>query len=170
MKRGFPPISNTDAHILILGSMPGEESLRQQQYYGHPRNAFWFIIESIFSDQHDMDYQQRLVLLKNNKIALWDVLMSCHRKGSLDTNIDSTSIRVNNFADFYQRHPLIETVFFNGAKAEQEYSRRVKKTLTIEARVIKYHRLPSTSPAMASLSKQDKLTIWSRSLNEYNHS
>ena len=85
---GFPPIAAPDARILILGSMPGQKSLEESQYYAHPRNSFWPIIFNILKTNNELTYNDRKTLLIKNKIALWDVLKSCYREGSLDTNID----------------------------------------------------------------------------------
>lgn len=161
MKQGFPPIADKSATVLILGSMPSEESLNQNQYYAHPRNAFWKIIGTLFDFQDKISYAQRSNILTQNKIALWDVIQACQRPGSLDSAIDADSIIANDFVEFFRNHPNINVVVFNGAKAEAEYRKRVLPLLDDKQKAIEYIRLPSTSPAMASLSFEDKLLLWS---------
>ena len=157
---GFPPIADNNAIILILGSMPSIKSLEQQQYYAHPRNSFWFIMTKLLGDKSDLDYAERKALLLHNKIALWDVLNTCQRKGSLDSSIKNETIVVNDFNKFFTEHLLIRTVFFNGSRAQQEYNRHVLPVLNTEFASISYQRLPSTSPAMASLNREQKLQQW----------
>jgi len=161
MKVCFPPIADKNAKVLILGTMPGEESLRKKQYYAHPRNAFWYIMERLLKIDSKVSYEERKSLLKINHIALWDVLMSCEREGSLDSAIRDTSIVTNDFALFFSEHPHIKSVYFNGAKAEQEYMKRVLPVIADEFKGIEYFRLPSTSPAMAKLTKDEKFSHWS---------
>ena len=156
---GFPPIADAHARTLILGSMPSRQSLRLRQYYAHPRNAFWRIIGSLYRLPEAADYQQRGQALLTQGIALWDVLASCRRPGSLDADIDKDSIVVNDFAAFFEQHPGITRVFFNGARAEAEFERRVVPTLA-SVRPLR-RRLPSTSPANAGLSFEEKLSQWS---------
>ena len=157
---GFPPIADNNAIILILGSMPSIKSLEEQQYYAHPRNSFWFIMTKLLGDKSDLDYAERKALLLQNKIALWDVLNTCQRKGSLDSSIKNETIVVNDFNKFFTEHLLIRTVFFNGSRAQQEYNRHVLPVLNTEFASISYQRLPSTSPAMASLNREQKLQQW----------
>ena len=122
---GFPPIADNNSIILILGSMPSIRSLDAQQYYAHPRNSFWFIMARLFGDKAEMNYSEKKKLLLGNRIALWDVLNTCQRKGSLDSSIKNKSIVVNDFNGFFSDHPLIRAVFFNGSRAQQEYNRQV---------------------------------------------
>jgi double-stranded uracil-DNA glycosylase len=162
LKKGFPPIAEKDATILILGSMPGEESLKMNEYYGHPRNAFWKIMAALFEFDSSMKYQEKIKILLKNKIALWDVMMYCKRKGSLDTNIKNSTIIENDFHSFFDRFPNIKEVYFNGAKAEQEYYKRVFPALSGLKRKINYYRLPSTSPAMTQMSLKTKKLEWAK--------
>ena len=157
---GFPPIADSKAVVLILGSMPSTRSLADQQYYAHPRNDFWHIMISLLSGGNGAGYEQRKDLLLQNRIALWDVLNTCQRRGSLDSSIKNETVVVNDFGSFYSKHPQIKSVFFNGARAQQEYNKRVLPTLDQKFRGINYARLPSTSPAMASLSREQKLQAW----------
>ncbi len=157
---GFPPVANKNAIILILGSMPSIKSLQDNQYYAHPRNSFWFIMTSLFGNKTDLAYNARKALLLNNRVALWDVLNTCQRTGSLDSSIDNETTIVNDFNEFFNAHPLIKTVYFNGTRAQQEYNKQVLPALDKIFLNIMYVRLPSTSPAMASLNREQKLQQW----------
>lgn len=156
--RSFDPIADVSARILILGSMPGIESLRIGQYYAHPRNAFWRIMGELAGVSPDMPYAARTRRLKKAGIALWDVLAACTREGSLDAAIDERSIIANDLVSFLAQHPRIRHVFFNGATAERCFRLHVQPAL--EAGALKLARLPSTSPAHAALSYTDKLRAW----------
>ena len=158
--KGFPPVADTDASILILGSMPSIRSLEAQEYYAHPRNSFWPIITTLLGAETNLDYEHRKSLLLDNGIALWDVLNSCERKGSLDSSIQNGTTSVNDFNLFFREHPSIRAVFFNGSRAQQEYRKHVLPKLDNTLSDIEYHRLPSTSPAMASLTRKQKLQLW----------
>ena len=157
---GFPPIADNKAIILILGSMPSIKSLQLAQYYAHPRNSFWFIMTELLSNKSDLDYDERTALLKHNRIALWDVLNTCQRKGSLDSSIKNETTIVNDFNKFFAEHPLIKAVYFNGSRAQQEYNKHVLAEIDERFSTIEYMRLPSTSPAMASLNREQKLQQW----------
>ena len=159
--RSFPPIENARARVLILGSMPGGASLAAGQYYAHPQNLFWPIMGDLLGAGPGLSYAARTRLLKANGIALWDVLESCVREGSLDSAIEEATIAVNDFAGFYRAHPRIERVFFNGAKAEASYRRYVIPLLASSGLAVEYLRLPSTSPAHAALSFEMKRKAWS---------
>lgn len=157
---GFAPVSTVDAHSLILGSMPGEDSLRLAQYYANPRNAFWRIISRHSDKESDLSYEGRLKMLSDHGIALWDVLHSCQRSGSLDSSIRNASVITNDFAGFFASHPGIRRIFFNGAFAEASYRKHVLPTLDALPADIAMTRLPSTSPANASLGFEAKLQAW----------
>lgn len=154
----FPPLAASDARILILGSMPGVASLRANQYYAHPRNLFWRIVGELTGVSADAAYARRAAGLIEAGIALWDVIASCRREGSLDAAIDEHTLQANDFAAFFRGHPGISHVFFNGAKAAASYRRHVLPSLAEPSRV--YTRLPSTSPAHAARSLEDKRAIW----------
>lgn len=157
---GFPPIAKPDAIILILGSMPGQKSLEANQYYAHPRNSFWPIMCQLFSADKNLNYEQRKQLLSDHKIALWDVLTSCYRKGSLDSDIDHSTIETNNFNIFFSKHKNIKAVFFNGTKAEQLFNKYILDNLEEQHQSLKYYKLPSTSPAHAAMTTEQKLLKW----------
>ena len=156
--RSFAPIADAAAKVLILGSMPGVESLRARQYYAHPRNLFWPILGELVGVKAGKPYGQRVKALKRARIALWDVLKSCAREGSLDSSIDNDSLVPNDFKAFFLRHPEITHVFFNGAKAEACYQTHV--LLIADLRPLRYRRLPSTSPANAGMAYAQKLRAW----------
>jgi len=156
---GLPPIARSDAHTLILGSMPGEASLAAGCYYAHPRNAFWTILGEILDIDPGQPYQRRVDQLAAKGYALWDVLGACRRQGSLDARIEPQSMEVNPFMPFFDEHPLIDRIFFNGATAERVFVARVAPLLAPD-RMPRLHRLPSTSPAHASLSLASKLAAW----------
>lgn len=158
----FAPIADSNAEILILGSMPGQESLTANQYYANRRNAFWKIMAELLGFDPGCSYEARLHALKTARIGLWDVLQSCTRVGSLDAKIDAASITVNNFQDFFDAHNRIRAVFFNGAKAESAYRQYVLPSISNVP--VSYMRLPSTSPAHASLSYEQKLHAWRAAL------
>jgi TDG/mug DNA glycosylase family protein len=153
----FPPVADASARILILGSMPGEESLRAGQYYAHPRNTFWKLMGDFFGAGPELPYEQRKQLLKKSCVALWDVMASCQREGSLDSAIAADFIP-NDFQGFFANHRCISRVFFNGSKAEHSFLKQVLPTLT--AQPLQFTRLPSTSPAHAALSYAQKRQAW----------
>ncbi|MDH4396143.1 MAG: DNA-deoxyinosine glycosylase [Limnobacter sp.] len=158
----FKPITSPNATVLILGSMPGVESLRAAQYYAHPRNAFWPIMGELAGAKPHIPYAERTRILLEAGIAVWDVLQSCVRPGSLDSDIESSIVVPNNFTAFFASHPHIRAVFFNGAKAEECFRKQVLPTL--ENFSIPCKRLPSTSPAHASLRFAEKLQVWGDSI------
>ena len=156
----FAPIEDSRSTVLILGSMPGKASLQAEQYYAHPRNSFWRVMGDLIGAGTALPYESRVHRLKSRGIALWDVIKSCTRKGALDSDIDESSITPNDFISFYQAHPKIAHVFFNGAKAEACYRKYVLASLSDEFKSLPCQRLPSTSPANASLSYKQKLKAW----------
>jgi hypoxanthine-DNA glycosylase len=157
---GFAPIVAKNAKILIVGTMPGSASLLKQQYYGHPRNAFWLIMAVLFDAKTDYCYERRKEILLENGIAVWDVLQRCHRTGSLDADITMASIKTNNFLDFFTNYNEITHVFFNGLLAEKIYKKYVIHDVNKINTNIYYQRLPSTSPAYASLTLEQKTQAW----------
>jgi hypoxanthine-DNA glycosylase len=154
----FEPVEDTASTVLILGSMPGKISLETGRYYAHPRNVFWTIMGELVGAHPGLPYMDRLNILRCSGIALWDVLGSCVRAGSLDSRIETDSAAPNDFKSFFLMHPQITRVFFNGAKAEQCFMRYVQPAL--ESASLQYQRLPSTSPANAGISYVQKLLAW----------
>jgi len=159
----FAPIVDSNAEILILGSMPGEASLAANQYYAHPQNAFWRIMGELLDfNAKTVTYADKKHALKAARIALWDVLQSCRRKGSLDSSIETPSETVNDFQTFFASYPNIQTIFFNGAKAEACFKKYVMRDNLFDTLTL--IRLPSTSPAHAGLSYGQKRDQWMRKL------
>jgi TDG/mug DNA glycosylase family protein len=159
---GFAPVAGPAVHIIVLGSLPGTRSLREQQYYAHPQNAFWPIMERVFGIHGS--YRDRCAQLVAHGVGLWDVLASAARPGSLDANISLSTARANDIAAFAKQHAEICRVVFNGKKAEQLFCRYVDTDGLNSS--IELRGLPSTSPAYAALSFQDKLTAWREALSE----
>jgi hypoxanthine-DNA glycosylase len=157
MIKAFKPIATPQSHILILGTMPGEKSLQLQEYYGNRGNRFWSIMFSIFGKELTHDYNQKIKLLTDNGIALWDVLAYCHREGSLDSNIKNEV--PNDFEDFYKAHPHIKHVFFSSKNAAAYYDKYVGRN-----KGITYITLPSPSGANASMGYVQKLERWKEAL------
>jgi TDG/mug DNA glycosylase family protein len=153
-------MSDARAEVLVLGSMPGKASLRANQYYAHPRNAFWPIFDEIFGIRRSLPYAQRCARLMQRRIAVWDVLKTCTRTSSLDSDIDPSSIEPNDFQTFFVEHPRIRAVYFNGALAEKMFNRYVLPSMSDPVADIPMVRLPSTSPANASYSFRQKLAQW----------
>lgn len=150
---GFAPIATPDSQGLILGTAPSCASLKQQQYYAHPRNAFWPILGSILGFDPQLNYPQRKTFLRQKRLALWDVLLSCERKMSADSSIQP--IQFNNFNQFFKTHPHLQAVFFNGQMAKKLFFKQPKIP-----KILVYSVLPSTSPANARLRFSEKLQAW----------
>jgi len=155
----FAPIANLNCELLVLGSMPGKASLRAAQYYAHPQNAFWKIVGELFELEQGVGYQSRLECLLQNRIAVWDVLKTCTRSSSLDADIVDESSVANDFGAFFAEHAKLSTVLFNGAKAESSFRKLVLPGLSANLR-LELQRLPSTSPAHASMGYERKLELW----------
>lgn len=160
--QGLPPIANAHACVLILGSMPGEASLQAGQYYAHRQNRFWPFMGALVGANPTIPYPLRVQRLTEAGIAVWDVIASCRREGSLDSAIRDET--VNDFNEFLAAHPQVRTVLFNGAKAETSFVRRVLPTLPPKA--LHCRRLPSTSPANASQTEAAKIAAWRSALLE----
>ncbi len=148
----FPPVCPRNPRVLILGSMPGEESLRRGQYYAHPRNAFWPLMAALLEEALPAEYAARKEMLLRHSIALWDVVGTCYRKGSLDQNIREEEL--NDFASLFTACPGITQVFCNGTRAYTLFKGRFSLPDGIELL-----RLPSTSPAHA-VPFERKLASW----------
>ncbi|SDG26569.1 DNA-deoxyinosine glycosylase [Epilithonimonas hungarica] len=148
----FPPIVDEESKILILGSVPGVKSLQMQQYYAHPQNQFWKLMFHLFGEEFSPDYNTRLELLKTNKVALWDVIESCERKGSLDTEIKDEID--NDILELIENHPNIKTIFCNGQKSYKNLLKILGKNFKIPIIV-----LPSTSP-LHTVKFEEKLESW----------
>ena len=156
--RSFTPIVGSGAKVLILGSLPGKRSITEQGYYAHPRNLFWTFLAEVTGVCPTADYQERLEGLKRVGIALWDVAAEAERPGSLDSAIKGRSVQYNEIPELLKRQDQIKTLLFNGATAETLF-RRAEKVWGEQIQ-IKSFRLPSTSPANAGLSLEDKRRCW----------
>ena len=149
----FPPIIDKESKILILGSIPGVKSLEMQQYYAHPQNKFWKIIFDLFSEDFTTDYSERIKILEKYHVALWDVIDTCERKGSLDSEIRNEE--ANKIGELLHNYPNIKAIFCNGQKSYKNLLKILPKDFHLPIIV-----LPSTSPAHASLGYVQKLETW----------
>jgi len=152
----FPPIVNIESKVLILGTMPGKDSLKFNQYYAHSRNAFWKILFTIFDKPFSNDYNVKQDLLLTNNIALWDVLKACKRKSSLDSDIIEEE--ANDLEIFLKKHPNINSLIFNGKSSMTFFKKHIKES---SLPLITY---PSTSPAY-TIPLAKKLKEWSEITN-----
>ncbi|MDR1091634.1 MAG: DNA-deoxyinosine glycosylase [Prevotella sp.] len=152
-KIAFGPVADNKSRILILGTMPSEESLRKQERYGHKSNQFWKIVFTLFNKTLPDNYDEKIKLLTDNHIAIWDVLHSCEGSGSLDSNIKNE--KPNDFKKFFKQYPQIRHIFFTGKKAEEFYKKYVgfDKERT-------YTTLPSPSSANAGMTLNEKIEKW----------
>jgi hypoxanthine-DNA glycosylase len=148
----FPPIIDKNSKILILGSIPGVKSLEKQEYYGHPQNKFWKIIFELFDEEFSEDYTEKIKILKKNHIALWDVIDSCERKGSLDSEIKNEE--ANPIFELLEKNTNIMAIFCNGGKSFKNLHQILGKNFKIPIIL-----LPSTSP-LHTISFEKKLEQW----------
>ncbi len=145
-KSGLPPIAFPDARALILGTLPGDQSLRRQEYYAHPQNQFWRILAAGFGETITAaTYEQKIALVRRHRLAVWDVLQTAERSGSLDSAIRNQ--RSNDFVPFLARHPEISAIAFNGQRAHALFQKCVAPHLVALGRPFTTAVLPSTSPA-----------------------
>lgn len=151
-KNGLPPVIDADIRVLILGSFPGEASLAAAQYYAHPRNQFWRLLSAVLEEDFvSLPYPDRLARLLQRHIGLWDVIERCHRPGSLDSSIRNA--QANDFAFLSETCPRLQRVCFNGkasGKLEPAFASMAYETVV----------LPSSSPANAQFSFEQKLALW----------
>lgn len=152
---GLPPIVSSNTRLLVLGSFPGAASLARQQYYAHPQNQFWQILQAIWPSSPRViclySYEKRSEWLLDRGLGVWDVYAACERDGSLDTAIRNA--QVNDFASLARRCPQLTAIAHNGG----ESFKHAKFTATLGLPV---YKLPSTSPANASWSFERKLAAW----------
>ena len=162
--RGLPPIARSDAVALVLGSMPGAASLEAQRYYAHPQNAFWKVFGALVGASPDLDYAQRTEALLRARVAVWDVIQSCERPGSLDSAIRRASVVPNDFDAFVGAHPTLRLVVCNGATARSFFARYVVPHASPAVRSLRVVQAPSTSPAHAAMSLCAKIAAWQQAL------
>ncbi len=160
--KSFSPIAHESSKTLILGSMPGLISLQAGQYYAHPRNSFWPIIAGIYGFSAESPYEVKIQNVISHGIAIWDVLQSCERHGSLDSDIVNGTRVPNDFGLFFKQHPHIKRICFSGAEAENSFRRLV--SMSLDLKNFRLVRLPSTSPANTQAFEQKK-TVWATALN-----
>ncbi|MCY3606051.1 MAG: DNA-deoxyinosine glycosylase [Gammaproteobacteria bacterium] len=164
IKHGFPPIFDPHARVLILGSLPGDESLRRGQYYGHPRNQFWALLGAVFErDLPPLEYERKCAFLLRKRIALWDVLKAAERRGSLDTAIRKE--RPNDLPALFGELPGLRAVGCNGGKAHRSFRRHFGAWLIGFPGEIELCRLPSSSPAYAAMPLEAKARQWRQFLD-----
>ena len=154
MKYSLAPVEREDARVLILGSLPGDRSLAMQQYYGHPQNQFWRLVFALLGKDVPDNYAARCGSLVQHKIALWDVVHYAERRGSLDSDIKDAA--PNDLHVFFETHRQLRLILLNGGKAAQLFNKHFGSV------PVKTVKLPSSSPAMASLSFEQKLAVWKR--------
>lgn len=154
----FPPILDANTRVLFLGSFPSITSFEQAFYYAHPRNAFWPIMESIFGVTLESNEAKSLFCLEKG-IGLWDVIASCERSNSSDTNLKNCI--PNDFEKLLTDHPNIQALAFTGKKSYDLFMKYFKD-LEIEKIL-----LPSTSPAHAAMKREEKEEIYKQFLDTY---
>lgn len=154
--RSFAPIVFPNSKVLILGSMPGHKSLKAHEYYAHPRNRFWQILSILFNETSmPIDYKDKILLLKNHHLALWDTLAYCFRDGSLDSNIKFE--HPNAVLELLKKYNNIDVIICNGGKAKAIFKKYFFYNLPPEKNVYYLH---STSPANARMSLDKLLLEW----------
>ena len=159
------PIETQDSNVLILGSMPSITSIKNRQYYAHPQNQFWQIIQKIIGVTAKLNYSNKIKMLNQAKIALWDMLASCIRPGSADSKI--TNGISNDINNFLQTHPDISKICLNGITAANYfriYQNNNLNSIFPKKRNLQICKLPSTSPANARISFNQKYQIWRSAL------
>ena len=162
---GLPPVAGRNARILILGSLPGAESIRQQQYYAQRHNRFWWILGALLGAEPALPYEARLAILCQAGIALWDVCAAAERPGSLDSRIRPASVVPNAIGAFLSAHPRVGLICFNGRGAAQLFQRLVLPHLAPVQAAIRREILPSTSAAHAAMPPAQKLAQWRSALS-----
>jgi hypoxanthine-DNA glycosylase len=158
IKTSFAPVADAGTRILILGSLPGEISLRRHQYYAHPRNRFWPLMAALTNSELPENYPERLELLLRNGIGVWDVVGRAKRAGSLDINIVEET--PNDLPGFVAAHPDLQAIAFNGAKSRILFDKYFPRQPALQ-----YFALPSTSPANASFDLARLRDHWSIVIN-----
>jgi hypoxanthine-DNA glycosylase len=151
LRTGLPAIVGANPRVLLLGSFPSEKSLDTGEYYANTRNQFWRLLGSLLGFDAELPYAERIDAVTAGGVALWDVVHSCRRVGSLDANIDRKTLVLNDFTAFLTQHPTIERSFVNGLTA---YTLFQQAGIALPAA-----RLPSSSGAL-TMSFADKLAAW----------
>lgn len=161
IKQGLPPVIGERSHTLILGSLPGDESIRTRRYYADPRNQFWTILSRVYQADIEDGYEERIAFLLSHDLALWDVLRSAQRDGSVDYTIRNGD--PNDFGPLLRTYPELTAIGFNGRKAYDLFLKYVMK----QERSVWLDRsrvgiLPSSSPAPGRyvLPLDEKVVRW----------
>ena len=160
----FPPIISSSPKVLILGSMPSLRSIDDHQYYAHPQNSFWWIMSQIIKFPLELDYSARITKVQEAGVCIWDVLNTCQRDGSLDSNIVRDSEVPNDIVGFLKKYSSISVIGFNGAAAKAIFKRH---NMLPSYDLLSLSQLPSTSPAYASMKKEQKLDAWRKVIEPY---
>jgi TDG/mug DNA glycosylase family protein len=169
MPSSFDAVARPDARVLILGTLPGAESLLSGQYYAQPQNLFWRIMDTLIAAGLSMPYEQRLQRLTQARLALWDVCTHATRLSSLDARIVIRSVVPNDFEAFLETHDHLERICFNGKRAAAVFQQLVAPRLGRRGRRYDLVTLPSTSAANAALPFEEKLNAWRQGLLEGAH-
>lgn len=159
---GFDAITPENPRCLILGTMPSVVSLQESFYYSHPRNAFWPILSDYFQLPIETT-EQKIALCKQSGVLLWDVLSSCEREGSLDSAIKQP--QANDFELLFLQYPDLKSILFNGKSAQNLFEKQVMRKQNLPEGLILYS-LPSTSPANAQLTYENKRVLWHETLEK----
>lgn len=152
MKYGLAPVVDERSTVVILGSLPGEESLRKQEYYAHPQNRFWRVMSTVVGEPLPEGYEESCEMLLRHGVALWDVIRFAEREGSLDASIKNPA--PNDFDAFFARYPGIRRVVLNGDKAAAMFKKHFGHI------AVETVKVPSTSPARANLTLDEKTRLW----------
>ncbi|MBR3303418.1 MAG: DNA-deoxyinosine glycosylase [Bacteroidales bacterium] len=165
-KLGLAPLVGDNPRVLVLGSLPGDESIRRQEYYGHPKNLFWRVLAAVFDDSVPYSYSDKKAFLAKHHVALWDVLSSADRKGSLDSKIQGEER--NDIAGFLAEHSSIKCIVLNGGKAAREF-KKIQKVSPWVFRDIAICEFTSTSPLSVSAGWPFERIVaqWKQILVEY---
>lgn len=160
--QGLPPLVSPHTRVLVLGSFPSVKSLQSKQYYAHPQNQFWPLMQALWPDApwpDKHDYARRCQCLLALGVGVWDVYAQCERQGSLDSAIRAAHL--NDFPALLQRCPNLRVIAHNGTESFR-HAKTLEKILALAggAESVELHRLPSTSPANASMTFEHKLTAW----------
>lgn len=159
MLQSFNYIVDEKTTTLVIGSMPGAASLEANEYYAHPKNLFWrFVFEAFKEDFNQPTYPQKIKLLLQHHIGLWDAAQTCVREGSLDSHIKN--VVPNDFQSLFLSYPKINRLLFNGKKAFEVFKRFHAELLSDKTYLV----LPSTSPANASIPLTTRRALWFEAL------
>lgn len=157
---GFAPLWQPHARVLILGTLPSVKSLQTQQYYGHPRNAFWPMMASLLNFDAKLPYAERCRAMTQAGIAVWDVLAAAERPGSLDADIKRDTVTANPLAEWVAVLPDLQCIAFNGQAAAKLFKRHVSVPSSSRLATLPTHVMPSTSPAYAAMKPDEKRAQW----------